>query len=81
MNTLEKMIAKADQETSVRKRAISLRDDGDALLETMTQEKMAADGLSHLDAYDAVVKSELGGSILRHRDEASRLIESQSAQE
>lgn len=81
MNTLDQMIAKAEQETSLRKRAVSLRDEGDALLETMTQDKMAADGLNHLDAYDAVVKSDLGGAILRHREEASRFIESQPAQD
>lgn len=81
MNTLEAMSAKAEQETTLRKRAISLRDEGDALLETMTQDKMAADGLSYETAYDAVTKSELGGAILRHREEAARFIESQPAQE
>lgn len=74
---LEAMLAKAAQETSLRKRAMSLRDEGDALLEEMATEKMAADGLSYEDAYDVVVKSDLGGTILRHREEASKFIESQ----
>jgi len=81
MNTLEQMIAKAEAHKDVKKRALSLRDEGDAILETMTQEKMVADGLSHLDAYDEVVKSDLGGAVLRHREEASRFIEGLPAQE
>lgn len=76
---LENMLAKAAQEQDVRKRAISLREDGDALLETMTQDKMAADSQSYETAYDEVVKSDLGGAILRHREEASRFIESQTS--
>ena len=79
MTTLEAMIAKAEKQTNLKKRAISLRDEGDGLLESMTQDKMVADGQSYETAYDAVTKSDLGGAILRHREEASRFIESQAS--
>ena len=78
MNTLEAMIAKHATETDIRKRAVSLRDEGDALLETMTQDTMVADGLNHLDAYAAVTTTDLGAAILKHREDASRFIESQA---
>lgn len=78
---LQALIAKHASEKDVRKRAVSLREDADTLLESLTQDLMASDGLSYEDAYDKATKSDLGSAILRHREEASRLVESQPAQE
>ena len=76
-NALETLLAKAAQEQDLRKRALSLRDEGDRLLDEMAQDKMIAEGLSYETAYDAVVKSDLGGSILKHREQAARFIEAE----
>lgn len=81
MNTLEQMIAKAEQEKDVRKRMTSLRDDADMLLDDMAKAHAAEHGSAYLDSYGAICKSEMGHRILSTREEASRFIESQPSQE
>lgn len=81
MNTLDQLIAKHATEQDVRKRMVSLRDDADELLDTLAKDHASATGLSALDAYDHVVNTDQGRSILSKREEASRFIESQPAQD
>lgn len=77
MNTLDQLIAKHAHEQDVRKRMTSLRDDADEMLDTMAKDHASETGVSALDAYDHVVNTELGRSILSKREEASKFIESQ----
>lgn len=74
---LEALIAKHATETDLRKRAHSLVKDADGLLDEMSHEKMAADGLSYEDAYHEVTTVDaIGKSLLTHREEAARFVES-----
>lgn len=79
---LDALLAKHATEQDVRKRAHSLVKDADGLLDEMSREKMAADGLSYEDAYHEVTTVDaIGKSVLTHREEAARLVESQPAQD
>lgn len=77
-NQLDALLAKHATETDLRKRAHSLVKDADGLLDEMSREKMATDGLSYEDAYHEVTTVDaIGKSLLTHREEAARLVESQ----
>lgn len=81
MNTLDQLIAKHAHETDVRKRMASVRNDADQMLDDMAKAHAAEHGASYLDSYGAICKSEMGHRILTTREECSRLIEAQPAQE
>ena len=76
MHTLDQLIQKHAHEKDVRKRAVHIRDDADALLDDMANERSAETGASYLDAYHYVSKTEMGARVLSHREEVSRFIES-----
>ena len=76
MNTLDQLIQKHAHEQDVRKRAVHIRDDADALLDHMAKERSAETGASYLDAYHYVTKTEHGAKVLAHREDVSRFIES-----
>ncbi len=80
MNALDTLLAKAAAETDVRKRASSLVHDADTLLDEMAKAHAAEHGVSYLDAYEQVTTVDaIGKSVLTHREEASRFVESQPA--
>lgn len=81
MDDFQKMIAKHAHEKDVRKRMTSIRDDADTVLDDMTKAHAAEHGSSYLDSYGAICKSEMGHRILTTREECSRMIEAQTAQD
>ena len=79
---LDQLIAKHATETDLRKRAHSLVKDADGLLDEMAKDHAAKTGFSFLDAYEHVTSVDaIGKSVLTHREEAARLVESSPAQD
>ena len=76
MKTLDQLIQKHAHEQDVRKRAVHIRDDADALLDELANKRSAETGASYLDAYHYVTKTEDGARMLAHREDVSRFIES-----
>ncbi len=81
MDKLELIIAKHVVETDLRKRAVAIRDEADLMLDEMAKDHAAKHNGDYLDSYGAVSKTELGHRILTHREDCSRFIESQVAQD
>lgn len=77
MDNLELMIAKHATEMDVRKRAVSIRDDADQMLDQMAEDHAAEHNGDYLACYGAICKTELGHCILTKREECSRFVESQ----
>ena len=79
MNTVEEMIAKHAGEQNLRKKASSLVNEADGHLDAMATEYAAKNQVSYLDGYEHVTKVDaIGVLMLKHREEASRFIESQA---
>jgi hypothetical protein len=79
---LDQLIAKHASETDVRKRAHSLVKDADGLLDEMAKEYAAKNEVTYLEAYDHVTSVDaIGKSVLKHREESARFVESQPAQD
>lgn len=77
-NQLDALLAKHATEQDVRKRAHSLVTDADGLLDQMAKDHAVKTGASYLDAYEHVTTVDaIGKSLLTHREEAARLVESQ----
>jgi hypothetical protein len=75
-DALDQMIEKHATEMDVRKRAHSLVNEADSLLDGMAKAHAAEHSGNYLDSYGAVCKTELGHRILTHREQMARFIES-----
>lgn len=79
-NQLEAMIAKAEAETDVKKKAHSLVTEGDAILDEMSKDYMAKHEVTYYEAYEQVTTADaLGVEVLKHREQAAKFIEAQAS--
>lgn len=79
-NPLEAMLAKAEQEQDVKKKAHSLVTEGDAILDDLAKSYAAEHEVTYYEAYEMVTtKDALGIEVLKHREEAARFIEGQTS--
>lgn len=74
---LNALIAKAEAETDLKKRAQSLVADADDYLDEMAKAHAAETGIGYYEAYGVVTRAELGARVLETREQAARMVEAQ----